>query len=111
MLTVLPRQGLKVLQPCQTLNAETVVDFQASLVDVIASDEYSLILIDMSQIDVLDRNALMALVSAQTLARNHQQTLGLCCLSPAARIVLEVTQLDQVFEIFAEHPTLVSQAA
>jgi anti-anti-sigma regulatory factor len=42
----------------------------------------------------------MALVSAFRLAQSRKQRFGLCCLAPSIRIIFELTQLDEAFEIF-----------
>ena len=42
----------------------------------------------------------MALVSGLQLAQHLDRRFGICSVSPSIRIVFELTQLDQVFEIF-----------
>ena len=42
----------------------------------------------------------MALVSGLKLAQHLERRFGICSVSPSVQIVFELTQLDQVFEIY-----------
>lgn len=90
---------LTVLQPSGHVNAANAVEFQQQLTTAVSSGEQP-VLVDMHRVDSLDSAGLMALVSAFRLAQSRKQRFGLCCLAPTIRIIFELTQLDEAFEIF-----------
>ena len=82
------------------LNAAGASDLQEQLTMAVLSDANAMLLVDMSGVESLDSAGLMALVSALTLAQTLNKRFSLCAVSPAIRIIFELTQLDRVFEIF-----------
>lgn len=103
MQSVLTLPQMKTVQPCGYLNASNVAEFQQQLTTVVSSQQYSALLVDMSQVESLDSAGLMALVSALSLAQRLGKRFSLCSVSASIRIIFELTQLDQVFEIFENH--------
>lgn len=95
-----------VIQPDSHINAANAAKLQQQLVETVSSQAYSSLLVDMSKVESLDSAGLMALVSALTLAQRLNKRFSLFGISPSVRIVFELTQLDRVFEILDEHPTL-----
>ena len=79
-----------------TTNAGTI---QQQLLEAISAQECSSLLVDMSQVEALDSAGLMALVSTLTAAQQLDKQFSLFGVSPSVKIVLELTQLDRVFEI------------
>lgn len=59
------------------------------------------IVINMQSVIFMDSSGLSLLVVALKKARERQGDLRLCCLQQPVRMVLELTRLDKVFEIFA----------
>lgn len=100
MQSLLVRPKAAIIRPCGSLNAATATEFQRQLTEAVLSDQNTGLLIDLSQVDLLDSAGLMALVSTLNLAKTKQKSLSLCSASVSIRIVLELTQLDRVFEIF-----------
>ena len=100
MQSLLVRPQAAIIRPCGSLNAATAPEFQHQLHTAILSEQTSALVIDMSQVESLDSAGLMALVSTLNLAQAHQKRLSLCSVTVSIRIVFELTQLDQVFEIF-----------
>lgn len=100
MQNVLTQSQMTVIQPCGHINAANAAVLQRQLMAAVSSQQYSNLLVDMSQIESLDSAGLMALVSTLTAAQKLDQRFGLCSVSPAIRIIFELTQLDRVFEIF-----------
>jgi anti-sigma B factor antagonist len=80
------------------VNAASAPDFQEQLTAMVSSDATA-ILVDMSQVESFDSAGLMVLVSALSLAQRLDKRFSLCCVPASARIMLELTQLDRVFEI------------
>lgn len=60
---------------------------------------YHLWILDLSQVDFIDSAGLSALITGLHLANRRQNRLVLHRLKPSVRLVLEITRLDQVFEI------------
>lgn len=100
-----------IIQPSGHINAENAALLKQQLAETVSSQEHSCLLVDMSQVESLDSTGLMALVSALTLAQQLNKQFGLFGISPAVRIVLELTQLDRVFNIFESRPAIETIAA
>ncbi|MEO1145966.1 MAG: STAS domain-containing protein, partial [Cyanobacteria bacterium J06638_22] len=84
------------------INASNANALQQQLEQAVNSQPNSFALVDMSHVTSLDSAGLMSLVAAMNLAQEKDLGFGLCALPPSIRIVLEVTQLDQVFQVFAD---------
>ncbi len=92
-------QAALVIQPDGALTASTVMQFHQHLNLAIASDVHSSLLVDLQSVEHMDSDGLMALVSALKLAQKFNKPLFLCSLSRSVEMILELTQLDQVFQI------------
>jgi len=86
-----------VVQPPSVLNASNASSFQVELLEAIASEPGQTIWIDMSEVESIDSAGLMALVNGLTKAQALESEFHLCGVSSSARIVFELTQLDQIF--------------
>ncbi len=100
MPTTLAYSKTTVVRPQGCLNASNAMEFQHQLKAVVAQAEQTIVLVDLAQVESLDSAGLMALVSGLKLAQQLERRFGICSVSPSVRIVFELTQLDQVFEIF-----------
>jgi anti-sigma B factor antagonist len=56
--------------------------------------------LDMGNVDFIDSAGLVALIEAFQTAAQAGARLVLCSVRPPARLILDITQLDQVFTIF-----------
>jgi anti-sigma B factor antagonist len=56
--------------------------------------------LDMGNVDFIDSAGLVALIEAFQTAGQAGASLVLCSVRPPARLILDITQLDQVFTIF-----------
>ncbi|NJL81279.1 MAG: STAS domain-containing protein [Richelia sp. RM2_1_2] len=56
--------------------------------------------IDLSKVDFMDSSGLVGLVKGLKTARQSNCRLVLCNVTAPVRLVLELTHLDSVFEIF-----------
>jgi anti-sigma B factor antagonist len=56
--------------------------------------------IDLAEVDFMDSSGLVPLVKGLTTARQIGCRLVLCNVQAPVRLILELTQLDSVFEIF-----------
>jgi anti-sigma B factor antagonist len=100
MQSTLVRPHLTIICPQENVNAANAIEFQRQLTTAVASEDLSVLLVDMEQVEYIDSSGLMALVSALTLSQRLERRFSLCSLSPSVRMILELTQLDRVFEIF-----------
>ena len=98
-----------VIQPKGYLNADAALQLHHHLNIGVSSEQHSRLLIDMQQVEQLDSAGLMALISAFKLAKKFNKHLSLCSVSYSVRMILELTQLDQVLEIV--EPIKVANAA
>ncbi len=103
MQSLLVRSKATVIQPLGSLCASNAVQFQHQINVAVLSEESSNLLVDMGKVDSIDSTGLMALVAALNMAQRLNKRLGLCSVSRPVRMILELTQLDRVFEIFDGH--------
>jgi anti-anti-sigma factor len=87
-------------QPQGYLSAANAAEFLERLTVSIRSSMHSILLVDMAAVDFMDSAGLMALIKAFRLAQSLGQRLSICSLAPSVRIMFELTQLDNAFEIF-----------
>ena len=87
-----------VLQPQSRLDVEGGIVLQQQIA-AIASETSDLWTIDMSNVEFIDSSGLVALVKGLNIAEQYQCRLVLCNLRAAVRLIFEITQLDQVFDI------------
>ncbi|MGH1394292.1 MAG: STAS domain-containing protein [Trichormus sp.] len=66
----------------------------------IAPQPHQVWVIDLGAVDFMDSTGLVSLVNALTSARQNNCRLVLCNVHTPVRLILELTQLDSVFEIF-----------
>ncbi|MEX0269440.1 STAS domain-containing protein [Leptolyngbyaceae cyanobacterium UHCC 1019] len=93
-----------VLQPQGSLSIDSVTWFIHQVNAAMVSEKPSSVMIDMSQVDFLDSSGVMAIAHGLKLARSANKRFCLCSVSRAVYMVLELTQLDSVLEIF-ENPS------
>ena len=93
---------ITVICPHGAVNASNAGDFQQEIAKAVLQDKGSSVLVNLEQVESLDSAGLMALVSSLKLAQSLGSPFSLCGVSPAIRIIFELTQLDRVFEIFED---------
>ncbi len=86
-------------KPQGHINASNADHLKTQLTALVNSDIKG-VLVDLHQVEGLDSAGLMALVAALSLAQRQDKRFSLCCVPPAIKMILELTQLDRVFEIF-----------
>jgi anti-sigma B factor antagonist len=87
-----------------SLNAGNAIELQQLLHSAILSNQHSSLLIDMKQVELIDSAGLMVLVSGFRLAQGTHKRFCLCSVSRSVQIILELTQLDRVLEVFETSP-------
>ncbi|TAF50655.1 MAG: anti-sigma factor antagonist [Oscillatoriales cyanobacterium] len=89
------------------LDASNAGELSNRLKSVVESANADTIVVDMKKAESLDSAGLMALVSALRLAQTIGRQFILCSVSPAIRIIFELTQLDRVFDMRDDAATFV----
>ncbi|AFY34165.1 STAS domain-containing protein [Calothrix sp. PCC 7507] len=71
---------------------------------------HQLWVIDLAEVDFLDSSGLVPLVQELKAARQSGCRLVLCNVKAPVRLILELTQLDSVFEIFDTYDDILTIA-
>ncbi|NJN20906.1 MAG: STAS domain-containing protein [Leptolyngbya sp. RL_3_1] len=103
------QQDVMVIQPSLPLSTSAGKDWHNNLSEQVISGRATTLMVDMSQVHCLDNAGLVSLLTALRLAHHRQKRLCLCSVPPAIRMVLELAQLDHLFEIV--EPLPLQQAA
>jgi len=88
-----------LFKPQGSIDFQSGMAFSAQMLEV-TPQPHQLWVIDLSQVDFMDSSGLVPLINGLTSAREHGCRLVLCNVQPPVRLILELTQLDSVFEIF-----------
>jgi len=96
-----------ILQPHNCLDSQAGSLLQQQLAEILP-DRHKLWVIDMGDVDFIDSSGLCALVGGLNVARHRGCRLVICNLSVTVRLIFEITQLDQLFEIFDSCEQLLS---
>jgi anti-sigma B factor antagonist len=98
MQSLLSRAQGSLVRAQGHINAASASQFAAQL-DQAVQSEATAVLVDMAQVESMDSAGLMVLVAALTAAQQLDKRLAICSVPAGVRIVLELTQLDRVFEV------------
>lgn len=97
------RTEFTIFKPQVSLSAANAPEFLERLTIEVKSSMGSALLVNMEAVEFMDSAGLMALIKAFRLAESLGRKFGICSLAPSVRMMFELTQLDQAFEIF-ENP-------
>lgn len=81
------------------IDASNAKQVQANLLSFIANSLSSIIIIDFQKVEFLDSAGLMALVAGYQEAKKLNKDFAIFGVSPAVRIIFEVSQLDQILGV------------
>lgn len=96
-----------VLQPQNCLDSQAGNLLQQQLAEILP-DRHQLWVIDMAAVDFIDSSGICALVGGLNAARHRGCRLVICNLSATVKLIFEITQLDQLFEIFDSMEQIIS---
>ncbi|MDP5338230.1 MAG: STAS domain-containing protein [Nodularia sp. (in: cyanobacteria)] len=88
-----------LFKPQGTIDLQGGMAFSEQMLEVTPQSD-QLWVIDLSEVDFMDSSGLVPLINGLTSARKSGCRLVLCNVQAAVRLILELTQLDSVFEIF-----------
>ena len=100
MQTLLAHKPITVIRPLDYLNAATCPEVGRQIATAIAAPGVVAVLVDLGAVKFIDSAGLMALVSGLKQAKKMGRRFSLCSVSPGIKMILELSQLDRVFEIF-----------
>ncbi|MGB7379254.1 MAG: STAS domain-containing protein [Rivularia sp. (in: cyanobacteria)] len=100
MQTKLLSPKFTVVKPENSITAANAYLFERKLATALIKNSHSRLLVDLKQVEHIDSAGLMALISSCKLAQSLQTRFSLCSVSPSLKIIIELTQLDRVLEIF-----------
>jgi anti-sigma B factor antagonist len=100
MQTLIAPKPITVIKPLYHLNAATSGEFGQQVTTAIGTEGIVAVLVDLGAVTFIDSAGLMALVSGLKQAQKMGRRFSICSVSTQIRMVLELSQLDRVFEIF-----------
>lgn len=99
----------KVISFPESLDEDAIATFQESVNSAIASDA-TVVLIDFGKVEFISSPSLMALVVAFKRVRESGKKLLLCSLNEQIKMLLELTGMDEVFEVIESAPEVEQSA-
>jgi len=81
------------------INASISPNLKSSIIDLFQSKPQKLIF-DLTHVKFIDSAGFGALISILKIAQKENASFVLCCLSPEVADLMEIMQLDKVFDIF-----------
>jgi anti-sigma B factor antagonist len=97
MPKIFKNSDITVIRPSGCLNATNAWEFERDLTALLTTAPRTMLLVDLALVESIDSAGLMALVSGFKLADSLGWSWRLGDVSPAVKILLELTQLDKVF--------------
>jgi anti-sigma B factor antagonist len=91
----------KVVQPSGILDGTQMVQFNREIDDIVATGVAD-ILVNFKNVTFMDSSGLGALLVAFKTAKAAGGKLYLCSVRPEIRILLDIANVEQFFEIFAD---------
>ncbi|QIR39257.1 STAS domain-containing protein [Tolypothrix sp. PCC 7910] len=103
------KQKLQVVlfKPQGSIDLEGGIALSNEMAQVIPQP-HQLWVIDLAAVDFMDSSGLVSLVKGLKAARQSGCRLVLCNVEAPVRLILEITQLDSVFEIFDTYEDVLS---
>lgn len=102
MQTLLVHKPITVIRPLDHLNAATAGAFTEQLTTTISAPGVEAVLVDVGAVTFIDSAGLMALISGLRQAKKMGRRFSLCSVTAGIKMILELSQLDRVFEIFED---------
>jgi len=104
---IIQKDKVDIIKCKGRLDVNSAVDFKNRMKEIIDSGR-SKITIDLGRVTFIDSTGLGALVSCLRAANQKGGDVKLCCLKPEIRMVIELTRLHRVFEIFGSEADTVA---
>jgi anti-anti-sigma factor len=92
--------SVTTFKPQKYVSAANATDFLEELIVAVKAEKQSALLVDMKEVEFMDSAGLVALVKGFRIAQSLDKRFSICSVAPSVRMIFEITQLDEVFEIF-----------
>jgi anti-sigma B factor antagonist len=90
---------VKVIQPSGILDSLQANELRREIGDFVSAG-IKYILIDCQNVEFMDSSGLGGLVMTLKMVRKQDAKLALCSLNEQLRMLLELTSMDSVFDVF-----------
>jgi anti-sigma B factor antagonist len=108
-MTNTSKSQVVLFQPNERIDSQTGIDLNEKMTQITPSPD-QLWVIDLAKVNFMDSSGLVPLVNGLKAARQNGCRLVLCNVQTPVRLVLELTQLDSVFEIYDSYEDAVLTA-
>ncbi|MBF2064402.1 MAG: STAS domain-containing protein [Calothrix sp. C42_A2020_038] len=98
-MTISSKSQVVLFKPSERIDSQTGVNLNEKM-NQITPNPNQLWVIDLADVNFMDSSGLVPLVNGLKTARQNGCRLVLCNVQTPVRLVLELTQLDSVFEIY-----------
>ena len=99
MTSTLIKTKIETITPNNQVSAANAKELHDQINDLFNSSPPSTLLINMEKVEFMDSAGLMVLVNAFNRAKELDMFFQLRSVNESVRIIFELTQLDQVFDI------------
>lgn len=106
-MTLTPESQLVLFKPEGRVDLEGGRVLSEQMTQILPQS-HQLWVIDLVKVDFMDSSGLMALVKGLKAARQSGCRLVLCNVNAPVRLILELTHLDSVFEIFNSYEDILN---
>lgn len=96
--------NVKVLEPAGILDSTKAEEFRQT-VDQLLQEGAEVILIDLKDISFIDSSGLGTLVVLLKKVRGMDRKLCICSINDQVRMLFELTNMDQVFDVYSDRAT------
>lgn len=108
-MTLLSKSQVVLFKPVERIDLQSGIALNEKMNEV-TPEPNQLWVIDLEEVNFMDSSGLVPLVNGLKTARQNGCRLVLCNVKTPVRLVLELTQLDSVFEIFNSYEEAVNIA-
>lgn len=91
----------KIIQPTNLTNGIGLNQLRNE-VDTVLNEGVSTILLDLQNVTFINSSAIGALVAMHKVVHGRNGTLSLCSMRKQVSLVLQLSRMDQIFDIFAD---------
>ncbi|MBE9209951.1 STAS domain-containing protein [Nostoc sp. LEGE 06077] len=98
-MTIAQKLQVVLFKPQGSIDLQGGMALSQSMAEVVPQPD-QLWVIDLAEVDFMDSSGLVPLVKTLTTARQSGCRLVLCHVKAPVRLILELTQLESVFEVF-----------
>jgi anti-anti-sigma factor len=108
-MTLTQERQVILFKPQGSIDLESSTLLSEQMAEI-KPQHHQLWVIDLAEVDFMDSSGLVPLVKGLTAARQSGCRLVLCNVNPPVKLILELTQLDSVFEIFPKYEDIFAPA-